>query len=86
MTDERSQNGLAHFRKNGAILLEDLLTTEDRQRFGWPALYTDVLALVEQALAAQSDFFLGQQYSSVSGGVIALRAVRGKCPRTAQLL
>lgn len=86
MTDERSEAGLAVLRRQHAILVQDLLQPEDSERFGWPIIYTDVLALVEQTLAAHSDYFVGQAFSSVAGGVVALRAVRGADPQTAVLI
>lgn len=86
MTDERSKEGLDYLRLHGGVLLQDLLTHEDRQAFGWPVIYTDVVAMVEKSLAAHADFFMGQLYSSVSGGVIYQRATRGLCPETTLLI
>ncbi|KZV87093.1 hypothetical protein EXIGLDRAFT_652513 [Exidia glandulosa HHB12029] len=86
MTDERSPDGVEYLRKRGAVLVQDLIRPEDRQKFGWPIMYTDILALAEQTLAARSDFFVGQAFSSVAGGVIALRAARGADPQTAVLI
>jgi len=82
MTDERSQAGLEYLRANGAIMIQDLLEPEDRQDAGWPIIFTDVLALAEQLVAVQSDFFYGQAFSSVTGGIITMRAARGVDPRT----
>jgi hypothetical protein len=86
MTDERSKENLDYARANGAVLVQDLLLPEDRKVFGWPITFTDVLALVEQLLAARSDFFVGQGFSSVASGVVAIRAARGLDPRTAHVL
>jgi hypothetical protein len=47
-TDERSQDGLRYLRENQALLFDDLVEQEDRRAFGWPLLFTDVTALVEQ--------------------------------------
>ncbi|KAF8575349.1 hypothetical protein K439DRAFT_1370155 [Ramaria rubella] len=81
-TDERDANGLAALRNGSAVLIYDLLTIEDRRTFGWPLLFTDVLALVEQSLAVESAFFYGHALSSFAGGVLNMRAARGADPRT----
>jgi hypothetical protein len=47
-TDERSEDGLRYLREHKALLFEDLVEKEDRRAFGWPLLFTDVVALVEQ--------------------------------------
>ncbi|KAH7105228.1 hypothetical protein BKA62DRAFT_692126 [Auriculariales sp. MPI-PUGE-AT-0066] len=86
MTDARASADLQYLRDNGAVLVQDLLLPEDRKMFGWPIVFTDVLALVEQAMAARSDYFVGQAFSSVAGGVVGLRAGRGMDPRTATLI
>jgi hypothetical protein len=49
MTDERSPLAVERLRANGAVLVQDLLRPEDRRMFGWPIIFTDILALVEQA-------------------------------------
>lgn len=81
-TDERNPKNLEYMRKNGAILVYDLLTVEDRQKFGWSLMLTDVLALVEQAILMHAAYFYGHAMSSVSGGIINMRAARGADPRT----
>jgi len=86
MTDERSPEGLTLLRENGAILVHDLLLPSDQEMFGWPLQFTDVLALVEQTLAARSDYFVGQAFSSVASGVAGIRAALGKDPRAAYLI
>jgi hypothetical protein len=86
MTDERSPEGLEYLRRNGAVLVQDLLQPEDRQVVGWPVIVTDVLALVEQSLAARCDGFVGQAWSTVASGVVAIRAARGLDPATAILV
>jgi hypothetical protein len=50
-TDERSQDGLRYLREHKALLFDDLVNQEDRRAFGWPLLFTDVTALVEQQSA-----------------------------------
>ncbi|KAG8846768.1 hypothetical protein FRB96_001793 [Tulasnella sp. 330] len=82
-TDERSPEGLKHVRDHGALLISDLITTEDRREFGWGIMLTDVLALVEQSVLARSYYFYAHAMSSVAGGAVNLRAVRGADPRTA---
>ncbi|KAH7919730.1 hypothetical protein BV22DRAFT_1040608 [Leucogyrophana mollusca] len=44
-TDERLQDNLAYLRTQGAVLMSDLLTIEDRRRFGWQLMLTDVNGL-----------------------------------------
>lgn len=84
-TDERHPNKLAYLREHGVIRALDLITIEDRRRFGWPLLLTDVLGIVEQDLLARAAFFYAHALSSVAGGVINIRAASGADPRTAQV-
>lgn len=81
-TDERDTEAVAYLRNHSAVLIYDLLTIEDRRAIGWPMLFTDILALVEQSLAVQSAFFYGHSLSSFAGGVLNMRAARGADPRT----
>ncbi|KAF8516366.1 hypothetical protein JB92DRAFT_3082720 [Gautieria morchelliformis] len=81
-TDEHDPNGMAYLRNNSAVLIYDLLTIEDRRKIGWPLLFTDILALIEQSLATESYFFYGHALSSFAGGVLNMRAARGADPRT----
>jgi hypothetical protein len=81
-TDERSPEGLEAIRDAGAVLMVDLLTMEDRRDFGWPLVFTDVMALVEQAVLFHSAFFYGQAMSSLAGVITNMRAARGADPRT----
>ncbi|GJJ13798.1 hypothetical protein Clacol_008055 [Clathrus columnatus] len=76
-TDERTKESLTYIRKNGAITIYELLTDEDRRQIGWPLLFTDVLGIVEQRIAASSMFFYGPALSSLSGGVLNIRATMG---------
>lgn len=76
-TDEKDPEILAYFSENGAIMIHDLLTIEDRREFGWPVLFSDILGLVEQATLARAAYFYGSAMSSFSGGVINRRAVLG---------
>ncbi|KDN50150.1 hypothetical protein RSAG8_01486, partial [Rhizoctonia solani AG-8 WAC10335] len=82
-TDERSKGGLEYIRKNGGVLISDLLTLEDRQEFGWPIMITDVLAIIEQTVLSHSAYFYAHAMSSVAGGVINMRAARGADRRAA---
>lgn len=70
-------------RENGAVFIGDLVTTDDRREFGWGIMLTDVLALVEQSVLARSYYFYAHAMSSVAGGAVNLRAVRGADPRAA---
>jgi len=81
-TDERSPEGLKAIRDAGAVLMMDLLTMEDRRDFGWPLIFTDVMALVEQAVLFHSAFFYGHAMSSLAGVITNMRAARGADPRT----
>ena len=65
------------------MLIDDILTLEDRREVGWPLMFTDVLAVIEQSLAVESAFFYGHVLSSFAGGVLNMRAARGADPRTA---
>lgn len=78
-TDERNHDTLAYARSQGAILFSDLLESSPhlRRLIGWPIMFSDVLALVEQEVMARSAFFFAYAWSSVSGGVVNIRAVRG---------
>ncbi|KAG9099445.1 hypothetical protein FS749_001252 [Ceratobasidium sp. UAMH 11750] len=82
-TDDRSEQSKKYLRENGAILIDDLLTLEDRQAFGWSIMLTDVLAVLEQSVLTHSAFFVGHEYSSVTGGVVNMRAAMGADPRAA---
>ncbi|QRV91013.1 O-FucT domain protein [Ceratobasidium sp. AG-Ba] len=82
-TDARTPQNMEYMRKNGAILIDDLLTLEDRQAFGWSIMLTDVLSILEQTVLSHSAFFVGHECSSVTGGVVNMRAAMGADPRTA---
>ncbi|KAF8123741.1 hypothetical protein EV363DRAFT_1179181 [Boletus edulis] len=84
-TDERDPGNLAYLRDHGVVRAPDLITIEDRRRFGWPLLITDVLGIVEQDLLARATFFYAHALSSVGGGVINIRAASGADPRTARV-
>lgn len=76
-TDERNASNLEYIGQNGAVILYDLLTVDDRREIGWPLLFTDVLGIVEQRVAASSAFFYGHALSSLAGGVLNIRATMG---------
>ncbi|KAG1884440.1 hypothetical protein F4604DRAFT_1574879 [Suillus subluteus] len=84
-TDERDPTNLTYLRSQGAVLISDLLTIDDRRTFGWSLMLTDVLSVVEQATLAHAAYFYAHAYSSVAGGVVNLRASHGADPRTALL-
>ena len=64
------------------MLIDDLLSPEDRRVIGWPMIFGDVRAQVEQEVAARAIFFYGHTMSSVAGGIANLRGARGKDPKT----
>ncbi|KAG1803473.1 uncharacterized protein BJ212DRAFT_1486964 [Suillus subaureus] len=84
-TDERDPTNLTYLRDQGAVLISDLLTIDDRRTFGWSLMLTDVLSVVEQATLAHAAYFYAHAHSSVAGGVVNLRASHGADPRTALL-
>jgi len=84
-TDERDPGNLAYLRDHGVVRAPDLITIEDRRRFGWPLLITDVLSIVEQELLARASFFYAHALSSVGGGILNIRAASGADPRTARV-
>ncbi|KAH7882514.1 hypothetical protein F5I97DRAFT_1816606 [Phlebopus sp. FC_14] len=84
-TDERNPQNLQYLREQGAVLITDILTKDDRIRFGWSIMLMDVLSLLEQATLSHSAYFYGHALSSVAGGVLNLRASAGADPRTALL-
>jgi len=84
-TDEKDEESRKWLRSQGAILIDDLLTIEDRREFGWSIVVTDVMGVLEQAILARSYYFYAHAMSSVAGGAVNLRAVRGADPRTSLL-
>ncbi|KAH7928205.1 hypothetical protein BV22DRAFT_225426 [Leucogyrophana mollusca] len=84
-TDERDPGNLAYISDHGALMASDIITIEDRQRFGWPLVMTDVLGIVEQDLLARGSYFYAHALSSVAGGVVNVRAANGADPRTAKI-
>ncbi|KAH7882455.1 hypothetical protein F5I97DRAFT_1817012 [Phlebopus sp. FC_14] len=84
-TDERDPENLQYLREQGAVLITDLLTKDDRIKFGWSIMLTDVLSLLEQATLSRAAYFYAHALSSVAGGVMNLRAGSGADPRTALL-
>ncbi|KAI0311833.1 hypothetical protein OF83DRAFT_1270888 [Amylostereum chailletii] len=81
-TDAKNASDIEYVKSVGAVLITDLIDPEDRRIVGWPLLFGDVRAQVEQEVAARSIFFYGHTMSSVAGGVANLRGARGKDPRT----
>jgi len=81
-TDERDPSALAHLRSLGAVLIFDLLPLDKEddplvESLGPAAFFGDTLSIVEQALLARSAFFVGDDQSSVDGGVLNMRAAAG---------
>ncbi|KZO94281.1 hypothetical protein CALVIDRAFT_484730 [Calocera viscosa TUFC12733] len=81
-TEERNPQALDYMRSQGGVLIMDLLKPEDRQIVGWPLLISDILALAEQHIMGRSAYFYGNSMSSVTGGVLNLRAINGWDSRT----
>lgn len=77
-TDETDPEALAMFRYAGALLIEDLLTGQDRAALGWRAFFGDTLAIVSQGVLARSNFFIGSYMSSTTGGAINSRIRLGQ--------
>jgi len=84
-TDARDPDELRIVADAGAVFLWDLLTIEDRRAFGWPLMFTDVRAVVEQAVLAHGGFFYGHSMSSFAGVIMNMHAALGFDPRTALL-
>jgi len=84
-TDERDPEALKVISEAGAIFFSDLITIEDRRKFGWPLMVTDVRAIVEQAVLMHSAYFYGHAMSSLAGVIMNLRGARGADPRTVLL-
>lgn len=85
-TDERNTTILEGFCKEGAVFMDDLLTIGDRRgELSWALMLTDFRGLVEQIVLSRAAFFYGHAMSSVAGGVMNLRALRGMDPRTADV-
>ncbi|KZP27898.1 hypothetical protein FIBSPDRAFT_730105 [Athelia psychrophila] len=82
-TDERDRGKMAYLTAHGAVLIDHLLTRDDRREFGWELMLTDVLGLVEQAVLARASYFYAHAMSSYAGGTINMRAAAGLDPRTA---
>ncbi|GAA5850952.1 hypothetical protein JCM8547_009140 [Rhodosporidiobolus lusitaniae] len=77
-TDETNYTSLSYYRSRGAVLLSDLLLPSDLTVLGPTSSYSDVLAVVEQQVLAHSDYFVGSELSSTSGGAVNGRLALGK--------
>lgn len=85
-TDERSEEGQRMLRESHMVLFSDLVTMTDRRDFGWPLLYSDVIALVEQQIIGSgAAYFYAHAMSSVAGGILNVRGASGCDSRTALL-
>ncbi|KIM22748.1 hypothetical protein M408DRAFT_28494 [Serendipita vermifera MAFF 305830] len=85
-TDERDNEALRLFKESHIKLFSDLVTMDDRREFGWPLLFSDVIALVEQqVIGLGAGYFYAHAMSSVAGGILNIRAASGCDSRTALL-
>ncbi|KAG8721753.1 hypothetical protein FRC09_007412 [Ceratobasidium sp. 395] len=84
-TDENSSHGIDVIHQLGGVLIDDLLTPEDRRSCGWEMLYSDLVALVEQIVMSRASYWNAHAMSSLAGGVVNLRAGRGADSRTTLL-
>ncbi|THH17349.1 hypothetical protein EW146_g3462 [Bondarzewia mesenterica] len=84
-TDERDPAALSSIAARGAVFMRNLLIIEDKRYLGWPLLFTDVCALVEQAALTRAAYVYAHGMSSVAGGIVNMRAARGMDPRTVLL-
>jgi hypothetical protein len=84
-TDERDSDAMEVIREAGGVFLSDLLTMNDRRKYGWPLLLRDVRAVVEQSVLAHSAYFYGNLMSSFAGAIVNKRAALGADRRTAVL-
>ncbi|KDE02822.1 hypothetical protein MVLG_06646 [Microbotryum lychnidis-dioicae p1A1 Lamole] len=76
-TDETDPKALAYYRRQGAVLLHEVMGQDELEDvLGWRAKYWDLLALVEQEVLAQSDYFVGSRMSSTTGGALNSRLRR----------
>lgn len=73
-TDDQSPESVRYIKENGCVLLNDLLTPEERRDFGPGLLITDIQGVVEQALLARGGYFWGHILSSFVGGIVNMRA------------
>ena len=66
----------------GAIVIDDLITVEDRQDFGWAIAFSDILGLVEQAVVSKAHYLYLSRMSSWSGGAANMHLASGADRRT----
>ena len=71
-----------YVKENACVLLDDLLTPEDRSKFGPGLLITDIQGVVEQEFLARAGYFWGHVLSSFVGSIINRRAALGADSRT----
>ncbi|KAL7412006.1 hypothetical protein BDY24DRAFT_342213 [Mrakia frigida] len=85
-TDERNDTMIAYFKEHGAVMVNDLITPEDRRELAaWSLVFTDVLGVMEQTLLARAGYFYGHALSSVAGGAVNHRGSLNKDPRTTKI-
>lgn len=48
---------IEYFKENGAVMVTDLITAEDRRELAaWSLVFTDVLGVMEQTLLARAGY------------------------------
>ncbi|KAG0347344.1 hypothetical protein BG004_007934 [Podila humilis] len=72
-TDESLPETLAYFRGLGAVLFEDLVDDEFKERFKYLIVYEDWIGLVEQVICARARKFFGTMTSSFTSGIVNMR-------------
>ncbi|KAG8755718.1 hypothetical protein FRC14_003711 [Serendipita sp. 396] len=82
-TDERDEAAIKYIREHKGVLFNDVVTMDDRRKFGWGLLFTDIISLAEQQIIGHgSSFFYAHAMSSVAGGIVNIRAANGADRRT----
>ncbi|KAG8806486.1 hypothetical protein FRC17_004968, partial [Serendipita sp. 399] len=77
-TDERDEASIKYLKEHKAILFNDVVTMDDRRKFGWGLLFTDIISLAEQQIIGHgSSYFYAHAMSSVAGGIVNFRAANG---------
>lgn len=63
-TDERNATFIEYYKEHGAVMIQDLLTAQDRRDMdAWPLVFTDVLGVLEQTMLARASTFYGHALS-----------------------
>ncbi|KAK9659840.1 hypothetical protein K7432_018420 [Basidiobolus ranarum] len=72
-SDESSLDAYDDLYKHGMIRIFDLMDPEFISEYAQLATFGDWLALLDQQILAQSEFFVATYLSSVSGGILNMR-------------